>query len=202
MPATSESSVRLSIGINGVYYLQYKEAFLPGQATFDTIGFYLGQANEVPQYKLAPYVEYRFGGFKASALMNYTPSVRDAHDIDISAYEGPQKDGYLSKIRDYYTVDLLFAYTFGLNKPDAPPAPMPTPKDGKDGGKQVVSKEVAKKMSSSPRFLDGLSLGFGINNVTNARPPFIVNSPDSTNTDAALYDPYQRLYYFTIEKKF
>ena len=57
-------------------------------------------------------------------------------------------------------------------------------------------------MSTAPRLLDGLSLGFGINNVTNARPPQIQGSPDSTNTDAALYDPYQRLYYFTLEKKF
>ena len=81
-------------------------------------------------------------------------------------------------------------------------APAPAPKDGKDGGKQVVSKEVAKQKSTIPNLLDGLSLGFGINNVTNARPPQIKDSPDSSNTDAAIYDPYQRLYYFTIEKKF
>ena len=191
-----------TFGINGVYYLQDKNENLPGDKAFDTVGFYLGQANEVPQYKLAPYFEYRYGGFKASALMNYTPSVRDAHDIDISTYAGPQKDGYLPKVRDYYTVNLLFAYTFGLNKPAPAMAPTPAPKDGKDGGKQVVSKEVAKQKSTIPNLLDGLSLGFGINNVTNARPPLINDSPDSTNTDAALYDPYQRLYYFTVEKKF
>ncbi len=192
----------VTFGINGVYYLQDKNENLPGDPAYDTVGFYLGQANEVPQYKLAPYFEYRYGGFKAAALMNYTPSVRDAHDIDISTYRGPAKDGYLPKIRDYYTVNLLFAYTFGLNKPAAPAPVAPAPKDGKDGGKQVVSKQVAKQMSSFPNLLDGLSLGFGINNVTNARPPFIADSPDATNTDAGLYDPYQRLYYFTIEKKF
>ncbi len=198
----------VTIGINGVYYLQYKLEDLAGESAYDTIGYYLSQANEVPQYKLAPYVEYRLGGFKASALMNYTPSVRDTHDngnpagLPIELYQGPAKDGYNPKIRDYYTVDLLFAYTFGMNKPEAAPMPAPAPKDGKDGGKQVVSKEVAKKMATSPMWLDGLSLGFGINNVTNARPPRIVDSPDATNTDAALYDPYQRLYYFTVEKKF
>ncbi len=191
----------LTVGLNGVYYLQDKNENLPGDHAYDTVGFYLGQANSVPQYKLAPYVEYRWGGAKASALGNYTPTLRDAHDIDISTYAGPGKDGYLPKIRDYYTIDLLFSYTFGLNKPEAP-APVPAPKDGKDGGKQVVSKEVAKKMMTSPRWLDGLSLGFGITNVTNARPVFIADSPDATNTDAALYDPYQRLYYFTVEKKF
>ncbi len=192
-----------TIGINGVYYLQDKDENLPGQAAYDTVGFYIGQANEVPLYKLAPYVEYRYGGFKADALLNYTPSVRDAHEIDLSAYQGPDKDGYLPKVRDYYTINLLFSYTFGLNKPsEMAPAPAPAPKDGKDGGKQVMSKEVAKQKSTIPNLLDGLSLGFGINNVTNARPPLINDSPDATNTDAALYDPYQRLYYFTIEKKF
>ena len=50
--------------------------------------------------------------------------------------------------------------------------------------------------------LDGLKLTFGINNVTNARPPFIGTSADSDNTDAAIYDPYQRYYYFVISKKF
>ena len=140
--------------------------------------------------------------------MNYTPSVRDSHDAadadgtPLETYQGPAKDGYYPKIRDYYTINLLFAYTFGLNKPEAPaPGAPPAPKDGKGGGKEMVSKQVVKQMTTM-RWLDGLSLGFGINNVTNARPPFIADSPDSTNTDAALYDPYQRLYYFTIEKKF
>ena len=95
---------------------------------------------------------------------------------------------------------MLFSYEFGLNKP-TDEAPMPAPKDAKDGGKQVVSKDVAKKMMSF-HWLDGLKLSFGINNVTNARPPLINNSPDSTNTDAAIYDPYQRRYYFVVTKKF
>ena len=207
----------VTLGISGVYYLQYKEAFLNDQATFDTIGFYLGQANEVPQYRLTPYVEYRYGGFKASALGNYTPTVRDAHNIDISAYtgSGPGKDGYLTKIRDFYTIDLLFSYEFGLAKPA--PGAVPAPKDGKDhvasgkdgkDGKTVASShEMAQEMMAF-KLLDGLKIGFGINNVTNARPPKIGNTqefdsgPDATNTDAALYDPYQRLYYFTIAKKF
>ncbi len=196
-------------GLNGIYYLQYKQENFKGEKSFDLIGYYTGQASEVPPYKLAPYVEYRFGGFKASALADYTPSERNIYDSNeiIDTYSSRYSDKSVAKIRDYYTINLLFSYTFGLNKPEAP-APAPAPKDGKDGGKAVVSKDVAKTMSTSPRWLDGLSLGFGINNVTNARPPRIAyspngaTSPDSTNTDAALYDPYQRLYYFTIEKKF
>ena len=169
----------------------------------------------MPQYRLTPYFEYRFGGFRASALGNYTPSVRDAHNIDISAYQGPAKDGYLTKIRDYYTTDLLFSYEFGLAKPNPEAAPAPkdgkdhvvSAKDGKDGKTVQTSHEMAHEMMTL-KLLDGLKLGFGINNVTNARPPKIGSlssfdsGPDATNTDAAIYDPYQRLYYFTIAKKF
>ena len=50
--------------------------------------------------------------------------------------------------------------------------------------------------------LDGLKVTFGINNVTNAKPATIYVSPDSTNTDASIYDPYQRYYYFVVSKKF
>ena len=81
----------VSVGLNGVYYLQYKQENLPGETAYDEIGYYITQATEVPQYKLAPYTEYRWGGFKASALMNYTPSVRDAEPIDLSTYGGRRR---------------------------------------------------------------------------------------------------------------
>ncbi len=101
---------------------------------------------------------------------------------------------------------MLFSYEFHYQKPMAP-APLPT-KDGKDGGKQVVSKSPSMSTESPLRFLDGLKLSFGIQNVTNARPPKISytqlfdSGPDATNTDASLYDPYQRQYYFVVTKKF
>ena len=109
----------------------------------------------------------------------------------------------LPKIRDYYTIDLLFSYEFNYHPPDAP---VPAPKEGKDGkggGKEVASnsKTMAESMLSL-KLLDGLKVAFGIDNVTNARPPFIAGSGDATNTDASLYDPYQRSYYITVSKKF
>ena len=199
----------ITLGANATYYLQYKQENLPGDKAYDTVGFYLGQADEVPQYRIAPYFEYRYGGARASLLGNYIPSVRDAHDIDISTYQGPAKDGYLPKIRDYFTIDLLLSYEFGLSKPAPGAAPAPkdgkdhvaSGKDGKDGKTVQTSHEMAHEMMAL-KLLDGLKLGFGINNITNARPPLINDSPDATNTDAAIYDPYQRLYYFTIAKKF
>ncbi len=203
----------LNLGIDGTYYLQYKEQTFGFTPFYNVIGFYQGQANEVADYHLTPVVEYKFQGFTASALMNYTPSVRDAHNVSLDPSQGGIAEGkpntilaalgqdYLPKIRDYYTIDLLFSYEFGLNKPVDEPAPAPAPKDGKGGGKEVVSHEEAKKMMSF-HLLDGLKLSFGINNVTNARPPLIENSPDSTNTDASIYDPYQRRYYFVVTKKF
>ncbi len=202
----------LTLGLNGTYYLQYKTNDGQGQPLYDEIGLYLGAIGStyVPQYKLVPYVEYRYGGASVTALMNYTPSLRDAAaslNSGLSRNGDYTQDGgpNLPKIRDYYTVDLTFNYEFGLNK-TSPKAPVPSPKDGKDGkggGKTMVAnQEMAHSGFNYLGLLDGLKVTFGINNVTNARPPFIAGSPDSSNTDVSIYDPYQRLYYFVLSKKF
>ena len=195
----------INVGIDGTYYFQYKQQSFNFTPFYNVIGYYQGQAAEVADYHLTPSLEYKWQGFTASALGNYTPSVRDAHNVSLDPSQGgidQNKSRYgLNKIRDYYTIDLLFSYEFGLNKPTDEPAPAPMSKDAKDGGKQVVSHQEAKKMMGF-HLLDGLKLSFGINNVTNARPPLIIGSPDSTNTDASIYDPYQRRYYFVVTKKF
>lgn len=100
-----------SVGLNGVYYLQYKQENFKGEPAFDLIGYYTGQAAEVPPYKLAPYVEYRYGGFKASALADYTPSERNIYDSNeiIDTYSKRYSDPTVTKIRDYYTINLLFS---------------------------------------------------------------------------------------------
>ncbi|MBE7159460.1 MAG: hypothetical protein INR62_13690, partial [Rhodospirillales bacterium] len=137
-----------------------------------------------------------FGG----GLAGFLAANPGATPADFGAATGAPR--ILPKIRDYYTINLLFSYEFGLNKPvDNAPAPAPAPKDGKGGGKEVVSHEEVKKMMGF-HLLDGLKLSFGIDNVTNARPPLIGDSPDATNTDASIYDPYQRRYYFVVTKKF
>ncbi len=218
-----------SIGMDGTYYLQYKESALPGSTFFDVIGYYTGQAGMVSPYRLTPEVEYKIKGFTASALGNYIPSGRDARNISLDPTPGfggtnPDKASDLLAsigrtdlpiIRDYYTIDLLFSYEF------LPPAPTDAPvpagkdgkdhvvsgKDGKDGKTVATSKEMAKSMFTT-RLLDGLKFSFGIDNVTNARPAKIGSlanfdsGPDATNTDASIYDPYQRRYYFVVSKKF
>ena len=209
-----------SIGIDGTYYLQYKVSEFQNSEFYDVIGFYTGQASEVQQYHLTPQVAYTIKGFTASAIGNYIPSTRDAHNISIDPTPGfggadTDKPGtilaagngqdYLSKIRDYYTIDLLFSYEFHYTPPVAPAPASKEAKDGKGGGgKEMATQTTGQTIGTdSPlRFLDGLKLSFGIENVTNARPPLIEGSPDSTNTDASIYDPYQRQYYFVITKKF
>ena len=197
-----------SIGIDGTYYLQYKFANVKGAQFFDIIGYYGSDGNATEPFHLTPSVAYTFHGFTASAIGNYIPALRDAEGLGGVAALDPtpnfggyntDKNHLLPKIRDYFDVDLLFSYEFGLNKPvDQGPA-APAPKDGKDGGKQVVSHEEAKKMMSF-NFLDGLKLSFGITNVSNARPARVAE--EASGTSAALYDPYQRAYYFVITKKF
>ena len=195
----------VTLGLNMTYYLQAKGNETPGGKNFDQIGLYLGADNAyTPDYKIAPYVEYRYGGASISFLGQYIPTLRNAAFIDPVDRAGDYTDYEhfnLPKIRDYFTVDSTISYEFGLKKPE-PTAPMPAPKDGKDGGKSVVtSKDTAKKMMAI-NLLDGLKLTFGVNNITNARPSQVLLSPDSTNTDASIYDPFQRYYYFVVSKKF
>ena len=196
-----------TIGLNGTYYLQYKVNDFKDGPMYDQVGLYLGGigGNYVPDYKLVPYASYRFGGASVTALMNYIPSMRDGASFDNSDRAGSYttyNQGNYPKIRDYYEIDMTVSYEFGLNKPKEMAAPAPAPKDGKDGGKQVVtSREEARKMMNF-NLLDGLKLTFGVNNITNARPPQINDSPDSSNSDVAIYDPYQRYYYFVVSKKF
>ena len=214
-----------TVGINGTYYLQAKGNLAPGQPNFDQIGLYLSDTVGVdgtytPQYKLAPYVGYRYGGASVEALGNYLPSMRDG---DFAAFGGNNIDerkgdytlngglfgggagGNLPKIRDYFIINTTLSYEFGLNKPNpAAPAPAPTAsKDGKGGGKEVVSSQQMAKQMTTFKLLDGLKLTFGVNNITNAKPPTTsFESPDSDNTDATIYDPFQRYYYFVVSKKF
>ena len=207
----------LSLGVDGTYYLQYKVQSYNYSKFYDVIGYYGSQANDVEQYHLTPQVSYSVGGFTASAIGNYTPSARDAHEVSIDPSLGginPDKPGsilasqavtntagtrlqdHLPKIRDYFTIDLLFSYEFHL-APGA--APVTASKEGKDGGNTAAK---VFGTDSPLRFFDGVKLSCGIENVTNARPAFIKESEDGSNTDASIYDPYQRQYYFVVTKKF
>ena len=206
-----------SVGCDGTYYLQFKTQLLPTTNYFNVIGFYTGGAelgsttgSEIPQFHLTPAITYKWGGFTVAGLGNYDPPVRDAASYDLDPTPGlggynPDKNHELPKIRDFYTIDLLVSYEFGLKKPGME-APTPSPKEGKDGKGGGDKNVVANPPTQSPimysRLLDGLKLSFGIDDLTNARPPLISDSPDATNTDAGIYDPYGRRFYFTIEKKF
>ncbi len=214
---------QVSGGIDGTYYLQFQEQSFVGSKFYDVIGYYTGGADgtgepaEIGQYHLTPSLQYKWGGVTLSALANYDPSVRDAASVSLDPTPGVggvngDKPGsikaatgvdYLPVIRDYYTIDLLASYEFGLHKPAPEMAPSPKEgKDGKGGGKDMTSSATMAKEMVTTKLLDGLKVSIGCNNVTNARPPLISDSPDSTNTDAGIYDPYQRRYYITVEKKF
>ncbi len=204
----------ITLGVNGTYYLQAKGNDAIGGKNFDFIGLYLGadfgDNDFTPQYKLAPYVEYRYGGLSVSGLGNYIPSLRDGDYLGDASDRAGDYTTYehfnLPKIRDYFTINSTISYEFGLNKP-TPGAPATASKEGKDakGGGDAKdmgsSKEVAKKMMAL-NLLDGLKLTFGVNNITNAKPAQILISPDFDNTDASIYDPFQRYYYIVVSKKF
>ena len=216
----------LGLGVDGTYYLQYKVQTFAYTKFYDVIGHYGSQASDAEPYHLTPQVSYSVGGFTASAIGNYIPAARDAHEISIDPTPGlggvnPDKPGsikasqaitntsgsryedYLPKIRDYFTIDLSFSYEFHF-APTLAPATSPM-KDKSSNSYGAADDKTSEKVFESDgplRFLDGLKLSFGIENVTNARPAFIKDSPDGSNTDASIYDPYQRQYYFVVTKRF
>jgi iron complex outermembrane receptor protein len=199
----------MTLGLNGTYYLQYKETQSAGGPDADVIGLYLGEtigdSTYTPQYKLAPYAEYRYGGVTFSALGNYVPSLREGDFLDaIVDRRGSyttQFEGNLPKIRDYFDINVTLSYEFGLGKPVGV-APN-TSGDGKDAKQKAADdRERLAQQMAHIRLLGGVKVSLGVNNVTNGKPASIPDAPDASNTDAAIYDPFQRYYYFVISKKF
>ena len=78
----------LSLGVDGTYYLQYRVQASVASKFYDVIGYYSGLAGEAQPYHLTPQVSCSVGGFTASAIGNYLPSVRDAHEISIDPTPG------------------------------------------------------------------------------------------------------------------
>ena len=55
-------------------------------------------------------------------------------------------------------------------------------------------------VESHARWYDGLTLTVGCNNMFNQQPPFVIGA--NSATDLSVYDPYGRLVYFQVSKKF
>ena len=139
---------KISIGVDGTYYLQYKET---DAARFEVLRHHrLLHRPDRPGLAVPVDAGGRVQdqGFTASALGNYIPSARDARNISLDptpAFGGTNPDkaadlsaatglSHLPNIRDYYTIDLLFSYEF------LPPAPADAPvpaRQGRQGRREV-----------------------------------------------------------------
>jgi outer membrane receptor protein involved in Fe transport len=53
-----------------------------------------------------------------------------------------------------------------------------------------------------PGLLDGLQLGFGVENLTGRSPPIFPDSTGATNTDPQQYDVLGRRYFATLNYRF
>jgi outer membrane receptor for ferrienterochelin and colicin len=54
---------------------------------------------------------------------------------------------------------------------------------------------------SNNRWLKGMAVGAGVNNISDEDPPYI-NSEGNQNHDINAYDPIGRFYYFDVTYKF
>ena len=124
---TSARSGRVSIGIDGTYYLQYKEETLKGRRLTTSSG-----STTVSPVKPSSTTS-RLGGLPDSGLLDLghrqlhpvACAMRTASVACRSYDPNPAISGFnldkqhkLPKIRDYYTIDLLLSYEFHYKPPE------------------------------------------------------------------------------------
>jgi hypothetical protein len=205
------------LGIQGTYYLDFTyypltTPPLPGASdSYEVAGFVTSPTviGSLPQYRLTPSFQYVRGGFSFSALGNYIPNMTDISNFNMTVFDPTQtyspdpnnpnsangNQAFVDRapeIRDYFKIDLLFTYQFGLSAPQAPAHKESKSSPNKNAIAQVVG----------PHWYTGTTLGFGINNVNNSKPPRYNDGVFADHTDATLFDPYQRYFYVTAQKTF
>ena len=168
----------VTFGVLGYYYLQndYKE--LVDGVFYDANGYVSPDLLSTPEYRLTPSVVYTNGGFEFSALGNYFPSMKwiylnDVTSGDFSSFESAPK------VRDYFKIDLVASYEFGLGKKQEE-VPSKNAKKLKNPISQMLTKP----------WYNGIKIAVGANNVNNSNRRIMPNQngiPGSVNYDYSTY---------------
>jgi outer membrane receptor protein involved in Fe transport len=162
-------------------FLKYYKFKATANAPFnDYAGYYtnanfaLGAPqNTLPDYNIKANALYTMGGFAAMWSVSYIPTVTDPGDLfgGQSTTDSFTSSGKAYTIPSYMTSDLRIGYNFATSR----------------GGLL--------------RFTNQLSVGIGVNNLFNKKPPFIPSAAED-NTDKSTYDIIGRFYSFDITKRF
>ena len=141
----------------------------------------------LPQYVIIPTFTYSNFGLTFDTTARYIPGSRNFN------YGNAGEAG--TDIRDYFTYDMRLSYEFKAK----PRESVVARKDAKDykGGKNVAQN--LPSIFTKPWY-DGITLTFGVNNVGDHKPPFVLGATDNTETN--VYDPFGRTFYFEASKRF
>jgi outer membrane receptor protein involved in Fe transport len=155
-------------------------------------------------------------GFDAGAVVHF---IGQYEDDNFELVGGPHPtqprigpDGitgqFARKVRESFTADLIASYTFNL------PAPVAQEVAGyaKDGGKSIKMKDGKDKnvmpVSTAEynpcgwrAWLNGTSLTFGMQNITDEDPPFVAGNFEN-GYDESITTIKGRFYYVELKKRF
>jgi iron complex outermembrane receptor protein len=189
-----ENVGKFIFGIDSVYYLEYLQQEQSGGTFYAYDGTYTKggslESGTLPDYQLISKFGYERGGLRYDLISTFIPSVQDIGPGG-SAATAPQK------VAEYVKFDMKVAYEFGKNRPESGGGEsMADPKKMKDT-QPATTDAVAKRYA----WLDGLTVGVGVNNVLDTLPPKVASETDN-NTDVNTYDPIGRFVYFEASKKF
>jgi len=185
------SKSALTIGASAIYFTKYDFAELPTDEFVNLTGINLDGGSNLPEWRMASFISYEYGGLTADLNFNYQPATDNG--IPYAIADLPFVETF-EEIDEYYTFDGRVSYEFGKNKSyDEPTVSNSYSKDGKEV--TTTTPSVIKRS-----LLDGLSVAVGVNNIFDREPPFITDATD--NTDLAAFDVTGRYYYFEITKKF
>ena len=179
LPATSFG--RFTVSTTGTYLKSFLVQRLPTDLIYEYAGYSTnGQtmAGTFPKYSFFSTLEWRQGNWAAQLGSSHISSVTDILSGQIPAvYLANPATPPVTKVAAYTTYDLQGSYTFG--KTDA---------------------------SAMWRYLQGLRLTVGINNLSNQMPPFAPKSQpagsNNNNVDVAMYSPVGRLVFISGSVKF
>jgi iron complex outermembrane recepter protein len=177
----------LQLGANAVYYTLNRLKLTQFSPYYNIKGwdFQEGGGGN-PNYRYNLLAEYRYEGWTLGFTFLYIPTMYNSATTDITN-NSPVNAQLISA---YNQTDGYLRYTFAAPKAVVQPKTVVDPKGG----------PVRPVVDSHIRWYDGVSLTVGCNNIFNHQPPYVIGG--NSATDLSVYDPYGRLVYFQVSKKF
>jgi iron complex outermembrane recepter protein len=180
----------LQLGGNAVLYVNndFKQFPFSPYQSIKGVDFAEGGGGN-PQYRLNLLAEYRYEGWTLGFTFLYIPGMYSGVNAPLVPDFKNLPDTF-QRIAAYNQTDSYLRYTFAAPKAVVQPKAVVDPKGG----------PVRTQVDTHFRWYDGVSLTIGCNNMFNHQPPYVGGA--NSATDLSVYDPFGRMVYFQVSKKF